>query len=82
MNIMEIICGIVLILVAVGIIALTTMQENKGKGLSGAIMGGADPMAAGRTRSNEAKMAEMTKILGIVFVVVTLLVSVISVRLG
>ena len=77
MNIMEIICGIVLILVAVGIIALTTMQENKGKGLSGAIMGG-----AGRTRSNEAKMAEMTKILGIVFVVVTLLVSVISVRLG
>ena len=82
MNIMEIICGIVLILVAVGIIALTTMQENKGKGLSGAIMGGADPMAAGRTRSNEAKMAEMTKILGIVCVVVTLLVSVISVRLG
>ncbi|MBQ8647931.1 MAG: preprotein translocase subunit SecG [Oscillospiraceae bacterium] len=82
MNIMEIICGIVLILAAVGIIALTSMQENQGKGLSGAIMGGSDPMAAGRARSNEAKMAQMTKILGIVFVVVTLLVSVISVRLG
>ena len=82
MNIFEIICGGILVLVALAIIVLTGAQENKRNGLSGAIMGSSDTMSAGRSRSNDAKMAKLTKICGIVFVAVTLLVSVLSVRLG
>ena len=82
MNIFEIICGAILVLVALAIIVLTGAQENKGNGLSGAIMGSGDTLRAGRSRSNTAKMAKLTKICGIVFVAVTLLVSVLSVRLG
>ena len=73
MNIFEIICGAILVLVALAIIVLTGAQENKGS---------SDTMSAGRSRSNDAKMAKLTKICGIVFVAVTLLVSVLSVRLG
>ena len=62
MNIFEIICGGILVLVALAIIVLTGAQENKSNGLSGAIMGSSDTMSAGRSRSNDAKMAKLTKI--------------------
>ena len=61
---------------ALAIVGLTLAQESKGKGLSGAIMGDNSMMEAGRTRAKDAKMAKATKILGIVFIVVTILVSV------
>lgn len=82
MNVIEIICGVVLIFAALAIILLTLMQESKGKGLSGAIMGDGGMMEAGRTRSKDVKMAKWTKIAGIVFVVVVILVSIISVALA
>ncbi|GKI15620.1 hypothetical protein CE91St44_21050 [Oscillospiraceae bacterium] len=82
MSIIEIISGVVLILAALAIVGLTLAQESKGKGLSGAIMGDNSMMEAGRTRAKDAKMAKATKILGIVFIVVTILVSVLSVMKG
>lgn len=82
MSVIEIISGIVLILVALGIVFLTIVQESKGKGLSGAIMGEGGMMEAGRSRAKDAKMAKATKILGVVFVVVVVLVSVLSVIQG
>lgn len=82
MSVIEIISGIVLILVALGIVFLTIAQESKGKGLSGAIMGEGGMMEAGRSRAKDAKMAKATKILGAVFVVVVVLVSVLSVIKG
>lgn len=48
MNIFEIICGAILVLVALAIIVLTGAQENKSNGLSGAIMGSSDTMSADR----------------------------------
>lgn len=82
MGAFEIICGVVLMAAALVIIVLTMAQESKGRGLSGAIMGEGGQMEAGRTRSKDARMALCTKVAGVVFIVVTILVSVISARLG
>lgn len=79
MSVIEIICGVVLILVALAIIYLTLAQESKGKGLSGAIMGEGGMMEAGRARRKDVKLAKATRILGAVFLVVILLVSIVSV---
>ena len=82
MSVIEIVCGVVLMFVAVAIIYLTLAQESKGKGLSGAIMGESSAtMAAGRERGVDAKLAKLTKICGVVFFVVTLVVCVLSARL-
>ena len=68
MNWYEIVLGVVLIAVSVLIVVFTLAQEQKGQGLSGAIMGESSAtMAAGRER--------------VVFFVVTLVVCVLSARL-
>ena len=74
MNWYEIALGVVLVVVSVLIIVFTLAQEQKGQGLSGA-------MAAGRERGVDAKLAKLTKVCGIVFFVVTLVVCVLSARL-
>ena len=73
--------GVVLIAVSLLIIVFTLAQEQKGQGLSAAIMGDNTAMAAGRERGVDAKLAKLTKICGIVFFVVTLVVCVLSARL-
>ena len=82
MSVFEIICGVVLIVAALCIIVLTMAQESKGRGLSGATMGEGGQMEAGRSRGIDARMAQWTKIAGVAFVAVTILVSVLSARLG
>ena len=82
MNWYEIVLGVVLVVVSVLIIVFTLAQEQKGQGLSGAIMGESSAtMAAGRERGVDAKLAKLTKICGVVFFVVTLVVCVLSARL-
>ena len=82
MSILEIISGVVLIIAAVAIIVFTMMQEPKGRGLSGVIMGGDSQAEAGRSRGCDANLAKATKIAGVVFIVVTILVGVLSAHLG
>ena len=65
MSVIEIVCGVVLMLVAVAIIFLTLAQESKGRGLSGAIMGEGGMMEAGRTRRKDVKLARAPRILGL-----------------
>ncbi len=79
MSIIEIISGVLLILAAIAIVFLTLAQESKGRGLSGAIMGEGGMMEAGRTRAKDAKLAKATKIAAIVFFVVVVAVSILSV---
>ena len=79
MNWYEIALGVVLIAVSLLIIVFTLAQEQKG--LSAAIMGDNTAMAAGRERGVDAKLAKLTKICGIIFFVVTLVVCVLSARL-
>ncbi|HJC53663.1 MAG TPA: preprotein translocase subunit SecG [Candidatus Gemmiger stercoravium] len=81
MGIYEIVIGVVLIVACLLIVVFTLAQEQKGQGLSAAIMGDNSFMAAGRERGLDAKLAKFTKVLGVIFVVATLLVSVLSARL-
>lgn len=81
MSMYEIILGVVLVVVSLLIIVLTLAQEQKGQGLSAAIMGDNSLMAAGRERGIDAKLAKITKVCGGVFFVVTLAIVVLSARL-
>ena len=81
MEIYEIIVGVVLIIACLLIIVFTIAQEQKGQGLSAAIMGDNSFMAAGRERGLDAKLAKLTRVLGVVFMVAALVVSVVNSRL-
>ena len=81
MNWYEIALGCVLIAVLLLIIVFTLAQEQKGQGLSAAIMGENTHMAAGRERGIDAKLAKWTKVFGGVFFVVVLVICVLSARL-
>ena len=81
MNWYEIVLGVVLIAVSVLIVVFTLAQEQKGQGLSGAIMGeSSGTMGAGRERGGDAKLAKLTKRGGGVFFVVRLVVCVLRAR--
>ena len=81
MEIYEIIVGVVLIIACLLIIVFTLAQEQKGQGLSAAIMGDNSFMAAGRERGLDATLAKLTRVLGVVFMVAALVVSVVNSRL-
>ena len=81
MEIYEIIVGVVLIIACLLIIVFTLAQEQKGQGLSAAIMGDNSFMAAGRERGLDAKLAKLTRVLGVVFMAAALVVSVVNTRL-
>lgn len=82
MSLYEYILGGVLIVVSLVIIFFTLMQNQKGQGLSAAIMGeNNNAMAAGRGRTNEAKLATGTKVCGALLFVITLVVCILSARL-
>ena len=82
MSVYEIVFGVVLVAVSLFIIVFTLAQESKGQGLSAAIMGDNSFMAAGRERGIDAKLAKATKVCGAIFFVATLVVCVLSARLG
>ena len=82
MSVYEIVFGVILVAVSLFIIVFTLAQESKGQGLSAAIMGDNSFMAAGRERGIDAKLAKATKFCGAIFFVATLVVCVLSARLG
>lgn len=73
MAVYEIIFAVVLIILAIGIVALVLLQEGNSQGLSGAIAGGADTFfGKNKGRTMEAKLVKLTKVIGIGFFVVAL----------
>ena len=82
MSILEIIAGIMLILSCVVIILIVLAQEGKGGGLSSVITGTEMMSGETRTHSKEARMGRVTKIVAVVFFVLTILVNVFSVLAG
>ena len=69
----EIILGILILITSVFIVITVLMQEAKQNGLSGAISGGAETFfgkSMGRTLSS--KLIKITRILAIIFFVLTL----------
>lgn len=75
MNVLEIIGGIVICILAIMIIAVVLMQEHKAK--MGSLAGGSDE-SFGRNmgRTTDAMLAKATKVLTIVFFVAVILMGV------
>ncbi len=78
MNTLTIIFGILLMLCSIALIVVIMFQEQKGRGLSGAFGGDAGNMVGGRARSNDARMAKLTKTLGIIFFVLVIVEGIFS----
>ena len=70
MSVLEIVLGVFLILLSVLLIAIVLMQKSREGGLSGAIAGGSDTVfGKNKGRTNEARLAKMTRYIAIVFFV-------------
>ena len=81
MSLYEIILGVGLVGVSLVPIEITLGHEQKRQGLSAAIVGENSLMGAGRERGIDAKLGKLTKVCGVVFFVVTLVICVLSARL-
>ncbi len=69
----EIVLGVVLIITSLALIAMVLLQEGRQAGLSGAIAGGADTfLGKSKGKTVEQKLVKITKILAIVFFVLSL----------
>ena len=67
---------IVQLLAALVLILIVLFQSGKSKGLSGAIGGIADSyMSKGKARTIDAKLANATKCVGAVFIILTLVLD-------
>ena len=70
LTIIQLLCGLVLI-------AVVMLQSDKSAGLSGAIAGGAETfLSKGKAKTLDAKLAKATKWFGLVFVILTLVLTV------
>lgn len=70
---LEIILGALILITSVLIVVLVLMQEGRQQGLSGAIAGGAETFfGKSKGRTMEQKLVKYTKILAIVFFILTL----------
>lgn len=76
MPVLEIIGGAVLLVCCLLVILFVTIQTEKGDGLAGAIMGGEGSAFRGGARSNDEKLASVTKVLAVVFFLLALLVNI------
>ncbi len=81
MGVFEIISGVLLILCSIAIVFLVLGQESKGRGLSG-VIGGGEMVEDNRGRMGSSMLAKYTKYAGIVFFVLTILVSLFNVYLS
>ena len=73
MPITELILGIVLAVLSLGLIAVVLLQPGKDKRLSGAIAGGADTfMAKGKAGKMDQILGKITVVMCVVFFVVIL----------
>ena len=72
----EIVLGIVLIITSIALVALVLLQEGRQQGLSGAIAGGAETfLGKSKSKTIEQKLVKITKILAIVFFVLSLIAT-------
>ena len=78
MNAIKIIVIILDLIAAVLLTATILIQSGKSAGLSGAIAGSSDSfMAKGGSRTLDAKLAKLTPIFALVFVVLTFVLNII-----
>jgi preprotein translocase subunit SecG len=72
----EIVLGVVLLITSVALVAMVLLQEGRQQGLSGAIAGGAETfLGKSKSKTIEQKLVKITKILAIVFFVLSLIAT-------
>ena len=71
LTIIQVLCGL-------AVIAVVMLQSGKSAGLSGAIAGGADTfLSKNKAKSVDAKLAKMTKWVAILWILLTLSLSIV-----
>ena len=76
MGAIEITLGILIMIVSILIVVMVLLQEGHQQGLSGAIAGGAEPFCGkNKGRTYEQKLVKITRILAILFFVLTLVTT-------
>ena len=77
MTTLELILTIIQLISGLAVTVIVLMQSGKSAGLSGAIAGGAETfLSKGKAKTLDAKLAKATKWFGLVFVVLTLVLTV------
>ena len=81
MGAIEIVSGIVLILCSIFIVVITLMQSQKQQGMTSAVQGSNNDSFYGKNSQNtrEKALERLTKIVAVIFFVVTIAVNIISV---
>lgn len=81
MGVIEIVSGIVLILCSIFIVVITLMQSQKQQGMTSAIQGSNNDSFYGKNGQNtrEKALERLTKIVAVVFFVVTIAANIIAV---
>ena len=75
---LKLILTIVQVVLCVAVIAIVMLQSGKSAGLSGAISGAADTfLSKNKAKTADARMAKMTKWVAIVFLVLTMVLTLI-----
>ena len=75
---LKLILTIVQVVLCVAVIAIVMLQSGKSAGLSGAISGAADTfLSKNKAKSVDAKLAKMTKWVAILWVLLTLALSIV-----
>ena len=77
MTTLELILTIIQLISGLAVTVIVLLQSGKSAGLSGAIAGGAKTfLSKGKSKTLDAKLAKATKWFGLVFVVLTLVLTV------
>lgn len=77
MTTLELILTIIQLISGLAVTVIVLMQSGKSAGLSGAIAGGAETfLSKGKAKTLDAKLAKSTKWFGLVFVILTLVLTV------
>lgn len=78
MEVVQIVLTVIQVLLALFLIAVVLLQSGKSAGLSGAIAGGMDTfLSKNKAKTWDSKLAKLTKWVALLFVVLTLVLSLI-----
>jgi preprotein translocase subunit SecG len=78
MSTLQIVLAVFQLLSGLAVTVIVLMQSGKSAGLSGAISGGADNfLSKGKAKTWDAKLAKLTPIFALVFVVLTFILNII-----
>ena len=73
MNALQIVMGALMIVASIAIVIIVLFQQGRSEGLSGTIAGGAESfLGKNKSRSIESKLVRITKVLAIIFFVISI----------